>query len=247
MNICMNLKKEEPKKITTTKELAQYILESGNDVEKMSEEDRSRMDAQITAKLQSGKKLSQKEMDYLRKTNPIMYAHALRVQRMAEAVEEQLKHAKSKEEADRIISSALSGISKNDPDREYIFAAVNRISTEFHKSGAYEKLPNTVEEGDKEGKESGDIFSDADDKEDDGFDLKNWSPLREVYANIFCRSVNVSRVSGMENGRSYDEVVDKAVEVVNSGITQRPDFDIDSLGEIKVCGAFCAFCGACRW
>ena len=72
MNIYMNLKKEEPKKITTTKELAQYILESGNDVEKMSEEDRSRMDAQITAKLQSGKKLSQKEMDYLRKTNPII-------------------------------------------------------------------------------------------------------------------------------------------------------------------------------
>lgn len=153
MTICLNLKKEEPKKITTTKELAQYILESGNDVEKMSEADRNRMDAQITAKLQSGKKLSQKEMDYLRKTNPIMYAHALRVQRMAEAVEEQLKHAKSKEEADQIISSALSGISKNDPDREYIFVAVNRISTEFHKSGAYEKLPNTFGEGDKEGKE----------------------------------------------------------------------------------------------
>lgn len=55
MNICLNLKKEEPKKITTTKELAQYILESGNDVEKMSEADRNRMDAQITAKLQSGK------------------------------------------------------------------------------------------------------------------------------------------------------------------------------------------------
>jgi len=154
MNICLNLKKEEPKKITTTKELAQFILESGNDVEKMSEEDRSRMDAQITAKLQSGKKLSQKEMDYLRKTNPILYAHA------------------------------LSGISKNDPDREYIFAAVNRISTEFHKSGAYEKLPNTAEEGDKEGKESGDVFSDAEDDEGECFDLKNWSPLREVYDNM---------------------------------------------------------------
>lgn len=51
----------------------------------------------------------------------------------------------------------------------------------------------------------------------------------------------------MENGRSYDEVVDKAVEVVNSGITQKPDFDIDFLGEIKGCGAFCALCGACRW
>ena len=184
MNICLNLKKEEPKKIASAKELAQYILVSGNDIEKMSEKDRSRMDAQITAKLQSGKKLSQKEMDYLRKTNPIMYAHTLRVQRMAEAVEEQLKHAKSKEEADQIISSALSGISKNDPDREYIYAAVNRISTEFHKSGAYDKLPNTIEEGDNEGKENGDVFSDAEDEEDDSFDLKNWSPLTEVYDSM---------------------------------------------------------------
>ncbi len=100
---------------------------------------------------------------------------------MAEAVEEQLMHAKSKEEANQIISSALSSISKNDPDREYIFATVNRISTEFHKSGAYEKLPNTIGEGDKEGKESGDVFSDAEVEDDDGFDLKNWSPLTEVY------------------------------------------------------------------
>ena len=184
MNIFLNPNHEEQKRITTSKELAQYILESGNDIEKMSEEDRTKMDAKITAKLQSGKKLSQKEMDYLRKTNPIMYAHALRVQRMAEAVEEQLKHAKSKEEVDQIISSALSGISKNDPDREYIFAAVNRISTEFHKSGAYEKLPNTIEEGDKKNRESGDVFSDAEDEDDEGFDLKNWSPLTEVYDSM---------------------------------------------------------------
>ena len=184
MTICLNTKKEEPKKITNTKEMAQYIIESGNDVEKMSEEDRAKMDARIMAKLKSGNKLSQKELDYLRKTNPIMYAHAMRVQRMAEAIEEQLKHAKSKEEADSIISASLSGISKNDPDREYIYAAVNRISTEFHKSGAYEKLPNTVEEGDKKNRESGDVFSDAEDEDDEGFDLKNWSPLTEVYDSM---------------------------------------------------------------
>ena len=184
MTICLNTKKEEPKKITSTKELAQYIIESVNDVEKMSEEDRAKMDARIMAKLKSGNKLSQKELDYLRKTNPIMYAHAMRVQRMAEAIEEQLKHAKSKEEADSIISASLSGISKNDPDREYIYAAVNRISTEFHKSGAYEKLPNTVEEGDKKNRESGDVFSDAEDEDNEGFDLKNWSPLTEVYDSM---------------------------------------------------------------
>ncbi len=35
----------------------------------------------------------------------------------------------------------------------------------------------------------------------------------------------------IENGRPYDEVVDKAVEIVNSGITQRPNFDIASLSD----------------
>lgn len=184
MNICLNEKQEEPEKIDTLRELAQFVLEGGNDVEKMSEEDRSRMDAKITAKLQSGKKLSKEELDYLLKTNPIMYAHAMRIQRMAEATEECLKHAKSKEEADQIISSALSGVSKNDPYREYVVAALNRVSTEFHKSGAYEFLPDTVEEGEKKNKVSKDVFSDAEDDGDDSFDLKSWSPLKEVYDSM---------------------------------------------------------------
>ena len=33
----------------------------------------------------------------------------------------------------------------------------------------------------------------------------------------------------IESGKTYDEVVDKAVDVVTNGISQRPDFDIDSL------------------
>lgn len=174
---------EDSKKITTVSELAQYILESQNDIKKRSEEDHARMDTRITSKLQSGKKLSMEELDYLRRTNPVMFAHALRIQRMAETVEEQLKHAKSKEEADRIISSTLCGISKNDPDREFIFAAVNRISDEFHRSGAYEKLPNTTEEEKvkKNDQKNGDFFSET---KDDGFDLKNWSPLKELYESL---------------------------------------------------------------
>lgn len=189
MNICLNLKQDDnkTKKITNSKELAEYISDSFRNVENMSDEERAKKDAQIISKLQSGKKLSQKELDYLRRTNPMLYAHAMRVQRMTEAIEEQLKHAKSKEEADRIISSAMTGISKNDPDKEYMMAAVNRISTEYHKSGAYSKLPNTMAEANKKNsKESGDVFSDAEDEEDsdDGFDLMNWSPLTEVYDSL---------------------------------------------------------------
>jgi len=63
------------------------------------EEKKQEMLSRIMGKLKSGKKLSAKELDFLRRTDPILYAHALRVQRMAEALKQQLSHAKSKQEA----------------------------------------------------------------------------------------------------------------------------------------------------
>ena len=73
--------KEEDKKITTQRELVEHLLAGSNDVDEMSEENRREMDARIMAKLKSGKKLSQKELDYLRRTNPILYAEAMRVRK----------------------------------------------------------------------------------------------------------------------------------------------------------------------
>lgn len=199
MNICLNLNNEESKKITNVQELAAHIQETCAGTNEMSDEERAKMDAKIHAKLEAGKKLSQKELDYLRRTNPMLYAHAMRVQRIAKTVEEQLKHAQSKEEANHIISSSLSGISKNDPDKEYIVAAVNRVEAEFHKSGAYQKLPNTIEAAKKKhGDQSLSVkFSDAEDDEednhdnDDDFDVMSWSPLNEVYDSLPSFSVGV--------------------------------------------------------
>ena len=185
MTLHLNLNKEEQKKITTVNELAEYVLAKSVGCEDLSDEEKEKMDARIMAKLKAGKKLSQKEMEYLRRTNPMMYAQAMRIQKMAEAVEEQLKHARSKEEANRIVSSAISGISKNDPYKEYIVAAINRVSTEFHKSGAYSKLPNTIEDAKKKGAHTNDVeFSDGEENEEDEFDLMNWSPLTEVYDSM---------------------------------------------------------------
>ena len=185
MTLHLNLNKEEQKKITTVNELAEYVLAKSVGCEDLSDEEKEKMDARIMAKLKAGKKLSQKEMEYLRRTNPMMYAQAMRIQKMAEAVEEQLKHARSKEEANRIVSSAISGISKNDPYKEYIVAAINRVSTEFHKSGAYNKLPNTIEDAKKKGAHTNDVeFSDGEENDEDEFDLMNWSPLTEVYDSM---------------------------------------------------------------
>lgn len=172
---------QEKGKITSTQELADFFLKKVNETEDMTQKHRADMDARIMAKLKAGKKLTPEELNYLRRTNSMMYAQALRIQHMAEAVEEQLKHAKSKEEADRIVSSTLLGVSKNDPAREYIVAAVNRISSEFHKSGAYNKLPGTIEEAEKKKEGNNENAFSGGKEEEEKIDLKNWSPLQEVF------------------------------------------------------------------
>ncbi len=107
---------------------------------------REKLDAKIQAKLESGKRLSEKELNYLRKYNPQMYAHALRIEIKRRAVEEQLKHAKSKQQVQEIEDGALASIGKNDPIKKYMVAAVLRTVSEFRKSEAYQKLPETEKE-----------------------------------------------------------------------------------------------------
>ena len=90
--------------------------------------------------------------------------------------------AEESEEANRIVSTAVSGISDDDPDKEYIVAAVNRVSDEFHKSGAYSRLPGTQESAEKrkQKKKNGISFKREDEKEE----LMNWSPLQEVVEKL---------------------------------------------------------------
>ena len=42
-----------------------------------------------------------------------------------------------------MITSAIAGVSDKDPDKEYLLAAYNEVSKNFHKSPAYQRLPNT--------------------------------------------------------------------------------------------------------
>lgn len=182
MNIFFNYNDE--KKITSRRELVEHMLNNTGDADELSDEKRKELDSRIMAKLRSGKKLSQKEQEYLQRTNPIMYAQAMRIQRMAQALEEQLKHAKSKEEVNQIFTNALSRI-KNDPDKEYLMASYNRISEEFRKSKMYHDLPDTIEEANRRKKKTNpdrNLFEDDEDESlDDDIDLKEWSPLQELY------------------------------------------------------------------
>lgn len=84
--------------------------------------------ASIQAKLHAGKKLTSEEMEYLRTADPEAYMHAVRIQQTRKSVEEALKHAKSKQEAQEIISSVVSSITKNNPDRDALIAAVSDVA-----------------------------------------------------------------------------------------------------------------------
>lgn len=168
------------------KKIGKNFVKSVKNRKELSDEKKARIEARIIAKLKAGKKLTKEELDFLKQYNPELYVHALRVQRMAEALEEQLKNARSKEEADRIMTAATAAVSKNDPDREYIMASINRITSEFHESGAYEKLPDTMKEAkEMHNKGSKDVFSDAEDEDEETkIMLRNWSPLTEIYDSL---------------------------------------------------------------
>jgi hypothetical protein len=146
----------------------------------MSDKDKEKMNARIYAKLKSGKKLSAKEEQYLRSTNPQMYVQYQRIRTMNDAMENQLKHARSKEEANEIITSTISSVSDKDPYRQYMLAALNETAKNFRNSDAYTKLPNTKDDANKRGSTrqtyAGQDFS----TDSDDFDLMSWSPLQEV-------------------------------------------------------------------
>ena len=67
-----------------------------------------------------------------------------------------------------MITSAIAGVSDKDPDKEYLLAAYNEVSKNFHKSPAYQRLPNTPEDAKKRKTNNPNAhFSDDEDTNDD--------------------------------------------------------------------------------
>ena len=141
---------------------------NGDDFE--SEEERQAFENKIQQKIKNGAKLSAKEMAYIRRTNPYIYQQVVRVQQRREALKEQLRHCRTKEEAQQVMSNAMTSISDKDPARDAMIAAVQNVSQQFRDSEAYQKLPDT-EEDLKKAKKSDSTMEDPfkeDAEEDDG-------------------------------------------------------------------------------
>ena len=112
----------------------------------MTDEQKERFIKKLYAKIQSGKKLTPDEMQYLRQNDPVTYMKVARVQAQREALETQLKSCKSKEEAQNIYLDKAARISEDDPARQELRAAYDDAFDEYRKSGDYKSLPDTEKE-----------------------------------------------------------------------------------------------------
>ena len=164
-------------------DIAETIRLKTQESEKDKGENDEKMMTKIMAKIKRGKKLSSKETTYLKEHNPELYLQYLRIRRMADALESQLKSASSKEEVNDIIMFSMGSISDKDPYKEFIIAALNEVVKEFKNSDAYNMLPSQSEEACDEKKASKDKKQEGDSVEageEDDFDPMSWSPLQEI-------------------------------------------------------------------
>ena len=108
----------------------------------MTDAQRERFIRELYAKIQSGRKLTPDEMQYLRRYDPVTYLKVARIQAQREALENRLKNCKSKEEAQEVYTDTVARIPEDDPARKELMAAYDRAYEEFKESGEYGKLPD---------------------------------------------------------------------------------------------------------
>ena len=177
----------------TNQSISQQISNTIRKVQEDAEQSKNgsdeKMMSKIQAKIKSGKKLTSKEETYLKKHNPELYMQYLRIRKMAQCLENQLKHAKSKEEVNDIIFHAFNSISDKDEYKEAIVNALNEVIKDFQHSDASQKLPDTNEEAMNHKKstklpsneDQDDDFNNlSDSSESEDFDPMTWTPLQDV-------------------------------------------------------------------
>lgn len=121
----------------------------------------------VTAKLNSGQKLSSSEMEYLKSKDPELYNKAVQIEAERKAYEEKLKNCKTKEDVQRLqtlsLSTSMAKINSvvNNPnipkgkklemiqDESRKVKAINDATAKFVKSAAYAKLPTDAELSEK--------------------------------------------------------------------------------------------------
>ena len=120
----------------------------------------------ITQKMKAGKKLSAEELEFLKNNDYALYLKYIKILREREAFEEELKNAKTKQEAADIRNITMSEINKSSGDaeeKEIKSAQFSEAYKEFSDSKQFSQLPESDIELNKNNK----IKKNKDNKEND--------------------------------------------------------------------------------
>lgn len=143
--------------------LGDPVRQQAEEIRKSRKDGSSKLSAQIDLKLQSGKKLTAEEMDYLQKTDPQKYQKIKAMEAEQENYEKELKRCKTKEEVQRVrmthTATSLNAVNSimNNPvipeekkfelimQEHYKHMALETSTQEFVESGRYAALPTEAE------------------------------------------------------------------------------------------------------
>lgn len=205
----------------------------------------------ITNKIYAGGKLTEQEMQYLQKKNPVLYQKMRAVEAEAKQYEEDLKRCKTKDEAQRIkmnkinasvasIRSVESNPNISDADKLAFAQAeqakmreIEKITTKFIESGAYAALPTDAEkfQTEKELEEAKrEELQGAENKQQEVGDVGE----AEVSESVISGQSSVKTVTNDELSEAVEKLVGKKdIEKFQIGDNKRNQTEIELSDEFR--------------
>ena len=144
-----NLKKKSGNVTGHSKGLDDF-LSVGNASSQAGQEAENEKMGKITAKVNAGAKLTEKEMEYLKEKNPQLYEKLRQIEREQKAYEEALRHCKSKDEVQSLhmarVSESMQAAKNGDGTAAYRMNRMTESTTAFAETEEYKKLSTETEQ-----------------------------------------------------------------------------------------------------
>jgi len=144
-----NLKKKSGNVMGHSKGLDDF-LSVGNAPSQAEQEAENEKMGKITAKVNAGAKLTEKEMEYLKEKNPQLYEKLRQIEKEQKAYEEALRHCKSKDEVQSLhmarVSESMQAAKNGDGTAAYRMNRMTESMNAFAETEEYKKLSTEAEQ-----------------------------------------------------------------------------------------------------
>lgn len=103
----------------------------------------------ITGKLKAGKKLTSKELQYLKRFCQELYVEAIKIQRKRNAFEQKIENCQTKEEVMAAMAFEMAHVIEEGENVETLMNAYEDILKEYKKTNKFNALPDREEDEEK--------------------------------------------------------------------------------------------------